>query len=93
MRLGEEYISTGGWNPQQTITLTTVSLWLENFNEHFSALDEDLFPPFFRFTEHDLEVHSQVSPALFDVWAAFASEGYRSAVDEWSKQNGKQVEW
>ena len=27
MRLGEEYISTGGWNPQQTITLTTVSLW------------------------------------------------------------------
>ena len=66
-----------------------VKFLLEKFNEHFCSLDEELFSPFFKFTEHDLEVHSMVSPALFDVWAAFASDNYRSAVDDWAKQNGK----
>ena len=66
-----------------------IKFLLKKLYEHLHDMEDDLFDPIFDFTDHAAEVHSAALPAVWDVWASFASSDYRTELDDWQQHNGK----
>ena len=66
-----------------------IKFLLKKLYEHLHDMQAELFDPIFAFSDHSVEVHSQALPLVWDLWASFASGDYRTEIDDWQLNNGK----